>query len=48
MSTSPSIQPPLIDLVDLDRQHLIHPVANFREHERKGVTLLESGRGAFP
>lgn len=38
-----SLQP----LIDLDRQHLIHPVVNFREHERKGVTLLESGRGAF-
>jgi adenosylmethionine-8-amino-7-oxononanoate aminotransferase len=43
MSTSPAIAP----LIDLDRQHLIHPVSNFREHERKGVTLLESGRGAF-
>lgn len=39
MSTAP--------LIELDRQHLIHPVANFRDHERKGVTLLESGRGAF-
>jgi adenosylmethionine-8-amino-7-oxononanoate aminotransferase len=34
-------------LVDLDRNHLIHPVTNFRDHERKGVTVLESGRGAY-
>jgi adenosylmethionine-8-amino-7-oxononanoate aminotransferase len=34
-------------LIALDREHLIHPLANFREHERKGVTVLESGRGAF-
>lgn len=34
-------------LVALDRDHLIHPVANFRAHERKGVTILESGRGAY-
>jgi len=43
MSTSSVIEP----LIELDRQHLIHPVSNFRDHERKGVTLLESGRGAF-
>lgn len=43
MSNSPVIGP----LMELDRQHLIHPVSNFRDHERKGVTLLESGRGAF-
>lgn len=34
-------------LTDLDRQHLIHPVTNFRAHERKGVTILASGRGAY-
>ena len=34
-------------LVDLDRNHLIHPVTNFRDHERKGVTVLESGNGAY-
>lgn len=34
-------------LIALDRQHLIHPVSNFREHERKGVTVLAKGRGAF-
>lgn len=34
-------------LLALDRQHLIHPLANFREHERRGATLLDSGRGAY-
>ena len=34
-------------LVALDRSHLIHPVASFREHEKKGVTILQSGRGAY-
>ena len=38
---------PSFIIVALDREHLIHPLANFREHERKGVTVLESGRGAF-
>jgi len=35
------------NLVDLDRQHLIHPVCNPRAHERRGVTILESGHGAY-
>ena len=34
-------------LVDLDRQHLIHPVCNPRAHERRGVTILDSGNGAY-
>jgi len=34
-------------LLDLDRKHLIHPVANYRDHEKKGVTLLASGKGAY-
>jgi len=34
-------------LVDLDRQHLIHPVTNPHAHERRGVTILESGKGAW-
>jgi adenosylmethionine-8-amino-7-oxononanoate aminotransferase len=38
---------PVSPLIALDREHLIHPLANFREHERKGVTVLESGRGAW-
>lgn len=38
---------PTRSLIDLDRQHLIHPVSNFRAHEAKGVTVLTSGRGAY-
>lgn len=34
-------------LVELDRQHLIHPVCNPRAHERRGVTILDSGNGAW-
>ncbi|QEI05900.1 aspartate aminotransferase family protein [Pigmentiphaga aceris] len=34
-------------LLELDRKHLIHPVANYRDHEKKGVTLLASGKGAY-
>src|SRR4051794_36463595 len=35
------------DLVALDRAHLIHPVAPWRKHEARGVTILESGHGAW-
>lgn len=34
-------------LIALDREHLVHPVSNFRAHQRKGVVILESGRGAY-
>lgn len=34
-------------LVALDRAHLVHPVANWRGHERRGATVLHSGRGAW-
>src|SRR6202521_4351647 len=39
--------PKTSSLLELDRQYLVHPVANFREHERRGVTVLESGHGAY-
>jgi adenosylmethionine-8-amino-7-oxononanoate aminotransferase len=35
------------DLTALDRDHLIHPVVNFRTHEQRGVAILESGQGAY-
>jgi len=35
------------DLVDADRRHWIHPVVNYRAHEKRGVTVLASARGAF-
>lgn len=34
-------------LVELDRQHLIHPVTNFHAHQQRGVTILASGKGAY-
>ncbi|MGQ0835681.1 MAG: aminotransferase class III-fold pyridoxal phosphate-dependent enzyme [Gammaproteobacteria bacterium] len=34
-------------LLALDRDHLIHPVMNFRAHESAGALILESGRGAW-
>ncbi|WP_336744363.1 aspartate aminotransferase family protein [Aureimonas altamirensis] len=33
-------------LVELDRAHLIHPVASYRGHEKAGVRVLASGKGA--
>lgn len=33
-------------LVELDRAHLIHPVASYRAHEKAGVRVLRSGKGA--
>ena len=33
-------------LVELDRAHLIHPVASWRGHEAEGVRLLTSAKGA--
>jgi len=34
-------------LVALDREHLIHPVASYRGHEKRGVTVLQSAKGVF-
>ncbi|TYC69011.1 aspartate aminotransferase family protein [Stappia sp. BW2] len=33
-------------LNELDRAHLIHPVASYRGHERQGVRVLKSANGA--
>ena len=38
---------PNTTLIGLDRQHLIHPVTNFRAHEKRGVTILSSAKGAY-
>ena len=32
-------------LDELDRAHLIHPITEFRIHERKGPTIVEGGKG---
>lgn len=33
-------------LIELDRQHLVHPVSSFRGHEARGVRVLASAKGA--
>jgi putrescine---pyruvate transaminase len=33
-------------LIELDRAHLIHPVASYRGHEKHGVRVLKSASGA--
>ncbi|ULR47260.1 aspartate aminotransferase family protein [Rhizobium sp. K102] len=33
-------------LIELDRAHLIHPVASYRSHEKHGVRVLASAKGA--
>lgn len=34
-------------LGELDRAHLIHPVVSWSGHEQKGVTVLQSAKGAY-
>ena len=34
-------------LIELDRQHLVHPVISWREHEARGATVLESAHGCW-
>ena len=34
-------------LIEQDRDHLIHPLVNFRNHESRGVTVLQSAKGCF-
>lgn len=36
-----------LSLLQADRQHLVHPVSNFAEHQRLGAKILVSGRGAY-
>lgn len=33
-------------LIELDRAHLVHPVASYRGHEKAGVRVLKSAKGA--
>lgn len=35
------------DLLEADRRHWIHPVVNYRAHEQRGATVLDSARGSF-
>ncbi|MFD2250417.1 adenosylmethionine-8-amino-7-oxononanoate aminotransferase [Pseudochelatococcus lubricantis] len=32
-------------LIELDRRHLVHPVTAYREHEKRGATVLTSASG---
>ena len=34
-------------LEEKDRRHLIHPLISLRAHEKRGVTILESGKGVY-
>jgi adenosylmethionine-8-amino-7-oxononanoate aminotransferase len=34
-------------LVEIDRNHLVHPVTAYRAHERRGATILVGGDGMF-
>jgi adenosylmethionine-8-amino-7-oxononanoate aminotransferase len=34
-------------LMEMDRDHLIHPVTSFRGHEARGATILQSGDGMW-
>ena len=34
-------------LIELDRQHYIHPVIAWREHEARGATVLQSAKGVY-
>ena len=36
---------PIPDLEDLDRAHLLHPITEFRTHEKKGPRVLVGGQG---
>lgn len=37
----------LNSLIESDRCHLIHPVSSWTGHEARGVTVLQSGEGAY-
>ncbi|MCZ8186377.1 MAG: aminotransferase class III-fold pyridoxal phosphate-dependent enzyme [Beijerinckiaceae bacterium] len=34
-------------LIELDREHFVHPVSAYRAHEAKGATILQSAKGMF-
>ena len=34
-------------LIEIDRNHLIHPVTAFRTHEKRGATVLTSAKGMY-
>jgi 4-aminobutyrate--pyruvate transaminase len=40
-------RPDIDALVAFDRAHLVHPVANWRQHEQRGPLILAEARGAW-
>jgi adenosylmethionine-8-amino-7-oxononanoate aminotransferase len=47
LATTTTVPVPNRTLIDMDRDHLIHPVTSFRVHESRGATLLRSGKGMW-
>ncbi|MEO8721978.1 MAG: aspartate aminotransferase family protein [Sphingobium sp.] len=47
MASKPTMLNSNRSLLDIDRDHLIHPVTSFRGHEARGATLLHSGEGMW-
>jgi adenosylmethionine-8-amino-7-oxononanoate aminotransferase len=47
MPTSQPVRSSNRSLIEIDRDHLIHPVASFRGHERHGARILSSGDGMW-
>ena len=45
--TSAPVRPDHDTLLGLDRAHLVHPVASWRQHEQRGPLVLASARGAW-
>ncbi len=41
----PTTHPELEEILALDRAHLIHPITEFRKHEKRGATIVAGGRG---
>lgn len=47
LATTIAVPVPNRTLIDMDRDHLIHPVTSFKVHEARGATLLRSGKGMW-
>jgi adenosylmethionine-8-amino-7-oxononanoate aminotransferase len=47
MASDATMQNTNRSILDIDRDHLIHPVTSFRAHEARGATLLRSGKGMW-
>ncbi|GAA0756051.1 aspartate aminotransferase family protein [Ideonella azotifigens] len=47
LASSSHLSLPQTSALELDREHLIHPVSSWRAHEKRGATLLQSGKGAW-